>query len=91
MAADEAPLQLVPVWVTTPKDGFLGTLAYGMSKSANVLFTVAPKKRRLGKYGINSFAVDPGGEVRPSLDLLTPSAAPNNRWLCIPAFSELSA
>jgi NAD(P)-dependent dehydrogenase (short-subunit alcohol dehydrogenase family) len=58
--------------VTAPKDGFLGTLAYGMSKPANVLSTEALRERLLGEYGIKSFAVDPGGNVRPSLDFVDP-------------------
>ncbi|KAK1769309.1 hypothetical protein QBC33DRAFT_577100 [Phialemonium atrogriseum] len=42
-----------------PRAGFPGTVAYAMSKCANVLFTVALKER-LRERGIDSFAVDPG-------------------------------
>lgn len=52
----------LPAWVVerTP-DGFPGMIAYGMSKSANILFTVG-LKRRLASKGADSFALHPGGE-----------------------------
>lgn len=59
---DEVPAPGFPDWVTkTTADGFPGALAYGMSKCANVLFTVALKER-LRERGIDSFAADPGGK-----------------------------
>lgn len=59
--ADELPHKSNPAWVLAAIDGFPGTVAYGASKSANILFTVA-LKRRLRSQGIESFAVDPGSE-----------------------------
>lgn len=59
---DEQTHPKIPEWaaVAAP-DGFRGTVAYGMSKCANVLFTV-DLKRRLASRGVDSFAVHPGGE-----------------------------
>lgn len=67
---DEEPRRGLPDWVHETDDGFPGTLAYGMSKCANILFTVALKER-LQQRGIDSFAVDPGGR---SLPLCVPGA-----------------
>lgn len=51
-----------PAWTRgrTP-DGFPGFMAYGQSKTANILFTVE-LKRRLASEGIDSFSLHPGGE-----------------------------
>ncbi|KUI60515.1 WW domain-containing oxidoreductase [Cytospora mali] len=58
--ADEKPNPRAPAWTLAKSaNGFPGTVAYGMSKTANVLFTVA-LKRRLADKGIESFAVHPG-------------------------------
>lgn len=56
---DEQPRwDMMPAWsVARAPDGFPGPIAYGASKSANILFTVGLRKR-----GIESFAVHPGGE-----------------------------
>lgn len=52
----------IPAWTKgRAPDGFQGAVAYGMSKSANILFTVA-LKRRLASKGVDSFALHPGGE-----------------------------
>ncbi|ROW12553.1 hypothetical protein VMCG_00501 [Cytospora schulzeri] len=60
LPADEQPPSTAPAWsLARSADGFPGTIAYGMSKTANVLFTVA-LKRRLAVKGIESFAVHPG-------------------------------
>lgn len=62
---DEEPRPGMPDYVhETTDDGFPGTVAYAMSKCANVLFTVALKERFRDK-GIDSFAVDPGGKSPP--------------------------
>lgn len=55
---DQLPRKGLPDWVTETVDGFPGMVAYGMSKTANVLFSVGLKRR----LGIQSFAVDPGSE-----------------------------
>lgn len=52
----------MPKWVLArDEEGFPGFMAYAQSKTANILFTVA-LKRRLASKGIESFAVHPGGE-----------------------------
>lgn len=66
LPADERPRSTAPAWtLARSADGFQGTVAYGMSKTANLLFTVA-LKRRLADKGIESFAVHPGGELKIS-------------------------
>ncbi|CAN8097093.1 unnamed protein product [Discula destructiva] len=66
----------VPTWTTArASDGFPGFIAYGQSKTANILFTVE-LKRRLKDKGVDSFAVHPG-EIMSNLanpDELSPEA-----------------
>lgn len=60
---DEQPSPKIPAWVLAKSPGgFPGTVAYGQSKTANMLFTVA-LRRRLADKGIESLAVHPGGEL----------------------------
>lgn len=64
--AGEQPSPRLAAWILARSaDGFPGMVAYGQSKTANVLFTVA-LKRRLADKGIESFAVHPGGEFNIS-------------------------
>lgn len=64
LPADEHPRSTAPAWaLARSADGFQGTVAYGMSKKANVLVTVA-LKRRLAEKGIESLAVHPGDELK---------------------------
>lgn len=59
----EQPHPKNPKWcLTRGPDGFPTAVAYGMSKAANILFTVE-LKRRLADKGIESFALHPGGEL----------------------------
>lgn len=61
---DEQPNSKVPAWILARSaDGFPGTVAYGQSKTANMLFTVA-LRRRLADKGIECFAVHPGGKSK---------------------------
>lgn len=58
----ERPHPKSPAWtVARSADGFPGMVAYGVSKTANILFTVGIK-RHLGSRGVDSFALHPGGE-----------------------------
>lgn len=66
LPADERPRMGAPAWtMARSADGFPGTVAYGMSKTANLLFTVALKRRLAGK-GVESFAVHPGVQLKIS-------------------------
>lgn len=59
---NERPHPRNPAWtMVRGEDGFPGTVAYGVSKTANILFTVE-LKRRLASRGVDSFALHPGGE-----------------------------
>lgn len=59
---DERPHPKNPAWTMAKSDdGFPGMVAYGVSKTANILFTVE-LKRRLASRGVDSFALHPGGE-----------------------------
>ncbi|KAF3769909.1 NAD(P)-binding protein [Cryphonectria parasitica EP155] len=63
---NERPHSKSPAWtMARSADGFPGTMAYGQSKTANVLFTVA-LKRRLAGQGIDILALHPG-EIRSNL------------------------
>ncbi|KEZ46445.1 hypothetical protein SAPIO_CDS0772 [Scedosporium apiospermum] len=48
-----------------PVDGYLGIVAYGQSKTANILFTVS-LQREVPKKGISAYCLHPGG-VRTQL------------------------
>lgn len=62
----------IPAWAgERATDGFQGVVAYGMSKSANILFTVAVK-RRLASKGVDRFALHPGGELNNLQDCRIP-------------------
>lgn len=50
-----------PADMVKPIDGYSGWLAYGQSKTANILFTVE-LNRRLEGTGVVSYAVYPGGK-----------------------------
>lgn len=59
---EERPHPKNPAWTMAKSDdGFPGMVAYGVSKTANILFTVE-LKRRLASRGVDSFALHPGGE-----------------------------
>lgn len=59
---NERPHPKNPAWtMTRSADGFPGMVAYGASKTANILFTVE-LNRRLASRGVESFALHPGGE-----------------------------
>ena len=60
LAPDEQPRRNLPKHIYQEYDGFPGVIAYGASKTANVLFSVALNDRLRSK-GIRSFAVHPGG------------------------------
>lgn len=64
----EQPHPKNPKWcLTRGPDGFPSAVAYGMSKTANILFTVE-LKRRLADRGIEIFALHPGGEfIQPTM------------------------
>lgn len=52
-----------PAWAREKApNGFPGFVAYGQSKTANILFTVELKRRLAGK-GVESFSLHPGGEL----------------------------
>lgn len=52
-----------PEWTRArAPNGFPGFLAYGQSKTANILFTVE-LKHRLADKGVESFSLHPGGEL----------------------------
>lgn len=76
---DELPRwERLPAWsVARAPDGFPGPIAYGMSKSANILFTIGLKTR-----GIASLAVHPGGESIPILSFHCAVWTPVWFWLC---------
>lgn len=58
----ERPHPKNPAWtMARSDDGFPGMVAYGVSKTANILFTVE-LNRRLASKGVQSFALHPGGE-----------------------------
>ncbi|KAH9900633.1 hypothetical protein F4778DRAFT_152637 [Xylariomycetidae sp. FL2044] len=59
LASDEQPRKNLPAHLYAEIDGFPGTIAYGVSKTANILFCVALNDR-LGSRGIRSLAVYPG-------------------------------
>ncbi len=61
LPSDEQPRRNLPNYVYEENDGFPGTIAYGSSKTANILFSVALNSRLRSK-GIRSLAVDPGGK-----------------------------
>lgn len=61
LSPDEQPRRNLPKHIYEESDGFPGVIAYGSSKTANILFSVALNDR-LGSKGIRSFAVDPGGK-----------------------------
>lgn len=70
---EERPPPELPAWTLAPTaDGFPGTAAYGQSKTANILFTVALKQRLAGQ-GIEVLALHPGGMALcfPSLSCLS--------------------
>ncbi|PSR90390.1 short chain dehydrogenase/ reductase-like protein [Coniella lustricola] len=83
---NERPHPKSPAWtVARSADGFPGTVAYGQSKTANILFAVG-LKRRLAGHGIEVLSVHPG-EIRTNLikDLSPEFRAqtqnwPANRW-----------
>lgn len=59
---NERPHPKNPDWtMVRTAEGFPGVVAYGVSKTANILFTVE-LKRRLASKGVESFALHPGGE-----------------------------
>lgn len=59
---NELPHPKNPDWtMVRSADGFPGMVAYGVSKTANILFTVE-LNRRLASRGVQSFALHPGGE-----------------------------
>lgn len=57
---NELPRKNLPDYLYEEHDGFPGMVAYGASKTANLLFTVA-LNQRLRASGIRSFGVNPGG------------------------------
>jgi len=57
---EEQPQKGLSAWIYEETNGFPSNVAYGVSKCANILFTVGLKRRLLG-HGIASFALDPGG------------------------------
>ncbi len=61
LPADERPRRGLPGWVLETTDGFPSVVAYGMSKCANLLFSVGLKEQ-IRDLGIDSFAVDPGSK-----------------------------
>lgn len=68
---DELPRsKALPDWFTKGGKGYSGVLAYNMSKTAAVLLTVG-LKQRLRTQGIQSFAANPGSEIKktPSVEL----------------------
>ncbi|KAI1636700.1 hypothetical protein F4809DRAFT_641248 [Biscogniauxia mediterranea] len=81
----EQPRKNLPEHLYEQQGGFPGMVAYGASKTANVLFTVALNER-LRSSGIQSFAVNPGDvlsglirEVGPEFLKVT-GATPPEAW-----------
>ncbi|KAI5928660.1 hypothetical protein F4810DRAFT_705596 [Camillea tinctor] len=81
----EQPRKNLPEHLYEKQGGFPGMVAYGASKTANVLFAVALNER-LRSSGIRSFAVNPGDvlsdlirEVGPRL-LKAAGATPPEKW-----------
>jgi NAD(P)-dependent dehydrogenase (short-subunit alcohol dehydrogenase family) len=67
---DEKPVSPLPPMFSrvTTDDGYNGTIAYGQSKTANILFTVYLQEH-LGKKGIASYVLHPGS--KSNLDIPT--------------------
>ncbi|KAI1502303.1 hypothetical protein F5X99DRAFT_379763 [Biscogniauxia marginata] len=81
----EQPRRNLPEYLYETQGGFPGVVAYGASKTANILFTVALNER-LRSSGIRSFAVNPGDvlsdlirEVGPEFLKVT-GAIPPEAW-----------
>lgn len=53
---------LPPAFARTTQDGYPGVVAYGQSKTANILFTVYLQKH-LRARGIGSYSLHPGGKL----------------------------
>ncbi|KAI5919201.1 hypothetical protein F4810DRAFT_519266 [Camillea tinctor] len=66
MEGKEIPLEeqpfspMPPAFAKASEDGYLSTIAYSQSKTANILFTLS-LQQRAGTTGIMSYAVHPGG------------------------------
>ena len=56
---EEVPAD-APGWPTATNDGFAGLVAYGQTKTANMLMAVAMRDRFEKEPGIDSFCVDAG-------------------------------
>ena len=70
---EEKPPALPPTFTRQNEDGYLPIVAYGQSKTANILFSLS-LQQKLKSRGITSFGVHPGGEFSlPNLSPSTPS------------------
>jgi len=67
---DEEPRRGLPVGMLRGDGGYEPAVAYGQSKTANVLFAVALNER-LGGRGLKSFAVHPGSKYQSLSELIT--------------------
>ncbi|KAJ8111947.1 hypothetical protein ONZ43_g5503 [Nemania bipapillata] len=63
---EEQPIaSLPPAFAKASEDGYLSTIAYSQSKTANILFTLSLQDRAAAS-GIMSYAVHPGGMCVPN-------------------------
>ena len=58
---ERPPSNMPPLFSRKDDDGYMSTIAYAQSKTANVLFTLY-LQRHLGDRGIASYVVHPGGK-----------------------------
>ena len=59
---ERPPQNIPPSFAKADDDGYMSTIAYGQSKTANVLFTLY-LQRHLKDKGIMSYVVHPGGKL----------------------------
>ncbi|GAP90372.2 putative short chain dehydrogenase reductase family oxidoreductase [Rosellinia necatrix] len=82
---EERPVsQMPPAFAKASEDGYLSTIAYSQSKTANILFTLCLQDYA-GASGIMSYALHPGGVIsnlgrEHDRDVAETIAATSNYW-----------